>query len=166
MNIVVYIIREGILRLRCIRLRMTVESTHRTLKLFDFFVSCVCCDIVHSIALFLNHPTMPPKKSSSHPRIRIISIGGQGALIIDRLYHLASRTIELVSIGLPSALVHAPHITTKIELPYMSLVSNDPVAGARSHRRPETDTCEHIASNTETSPQSADRAAVSIPAAR
>lgn len=131
LNIVVYIIREGILRLRCIRLRMTVESTHRTLKLFDFFVSCVCCDIVHSIALFLNHPTMPPKKSSSHPRIRIISIGGQGALIIDRLYHLVSRTIELVSIGLPSALAHAPHITTKIELPYMSLISNDPVAGAR-----------------------------------
>ncbi len=61
---------------------------------------------------------MPSKKyAHTLPRITIMSIGGRGATILDRLHAIGSPQIQLVAVGTARGLEYATQIDTKIELP-------------------------------------------------
>ncbi len=84
---------------------------------------------------------MPSKKSTNTlPRITIMSIGGRGATILDRLYAIGSSQIQLVAVGMARSLEYATKIETKIELPESSGIQSG--VDIPRHARESVEVCE------------------------
>ncbi|MBP9690832.1 hypothetical protein KBD81_02000 [Candidatus Woesebacteria bacterium] len=84
---------------------------------------------------------MPSKKYTNPlPRITIMSIGGRGATILDRLYAISSPQIQLVAVGMARSLEYATKIDTKIELPESGGIQSG--VDIPRHARESVEVCE------------------------
>jgi cell division protein FtsZ len=84
---------------------------------------------------------MPSKKYANLlPRITIMSIGGRGATILDRLHAISSPQIQLVAVGMARSLEYATKIDTKIELPKSSGIQSG--EDIPRHARESVEVCE------------------------